>query len=73
MRMTAALLALAAAGAMGLNVFFASLILGWLGVPIITPWREFWLSLPLGLPAAWVYGRHLTGLMVEVDDKLEEA
>ena len=62
-----------AAGAMGLNVFFASLILGWVGVAIITPWTAFWVSLPLGLPAAWIYARHLTRLMAEVDAKLEEA
>ena len=62
-----------AAGAMGLNVFFASLLLGWLGVSIITPWTAFWVSLPLGLPAAWIYARHLTKLMAEVDGVPEEA
>ena len=62
-----------AAGAMGLNVFFASLLLGWVGVPIITPWTAFWVSLPSGLPAAWIYARHLTRLMAEVDGTPEEA
>ncbi|MBP1807400.1 NnrT protein [Rubellimicrobium aerolatum] len=56
-----------AAGAMGLNVFFASLLLGWLGVPILSPWWSAAGGAVLGLPAAWAYGRHLTRLMAEVD------
>ena len=56
-----------AAGAMALNVFFTSLILGWAGWPILTPLLSVWIGLPLGLPAAWIYGRHLTRLMAEVD------
>jgi hypothetical protein len=58
---------------MGLNVLFASLLLGWLGAPVITPWMAFWVSLPLGLPAAWIYARHLSRLMAEVDGAPEEA
>ena len=60
-----------AAGAMALNVFFASLIMGWVGWPIITPYTSVWAGLVLGLPAAWAYGRHLTGLMTEVDAEPE--
>ena len=60
-----------AAGAMMLNLFFASLLLGWADVPIITPWTAVWWSLPLGLPAAWIYARHLTRLMAEVDGGTE--
>ena len=58
-----------AAGAMMLNLFFASLLLGWVGLPIVTPWTALWASVPLGLPAAWLYARHLTRLMVEVDGR----
>lgn len=58
-----------AAGAMALNIFMASLILGWVGLPIITPWTAAWLSIPLGLPPAWIYARHLTRLMHEADAK----
>ena len=56
-----------AMGAMALNIYFASLILGWAGWPILTPWTALWLSLPLGLPPAWIYARHLTRLMAEAD------
>ena len=55
------------AGAMALNIYFASLILGWAGWPIITPMRSLWIGLPLGWPAAWIYARHLTRLMAQVD------
>ena len=56
-----------AAGAMMLNLFFVSLLLGWVGVPIITPWTAVWASIPLGLPPAWIYARHLTRLMAQAD------
>jgi hypothetical protein len=60
-----------AAGAMMLNLYFASLILGWVGLPIITPWQAVWASIPLGLPPAWIYARHLTRLMAKADAGLE--
>ena len=56
-----------AAGAMALNVYFASLILGWIGWPILTPLQSVWAGLVLGLPAAWAYAHHLARLMHEVD------
>ena len=56
-----------AAGAMALNVYFASLILGWIDWTILTPLQSVWAGLVLGLPAAWVYARHLAKLMHEVD------
>ena len=56
-----------AAGAMALNVYFASLILGWIDWPILTPFQSVWAGLVLGLPAAWAYARHLARLMHEVD------
>ena len=52
-----------AAGAMALNVFFGSLILGWVGLPILSPWASIPLGLALGVPAAWGYARHLRRLM----------
>lgn len=58
-----------AAGAMALNVFFASLILGWVGLPILSPLTSLWAGLALGVPAAWIYARHLARLMSEVDDR----
>ena len=56
-----------AAGAMMLNIFFVSLLLGWVGIPIIAPMTAVWLSIPLGLPPAWLYARHLTHLMAKAD------
>ncbi|TNC73273.1 NnrT protein [Rubellimicrobium roseum] len=62
-----------AAGAMMLNVYFASLILGWVGMPILSPWAAIWAGVLTGGPAAWIYARHLTRLMVESDREPEEA
>ncbi len=56
-----------AAGAMMLNIFMATLILGWVGWPIMAPLTAVWASIPLGLPPAWIYARHLTRLMREAD------
>jgi hypothetical protein len=56
-----------AAGAMALNVYFASLLLGWAGWSILSPMHSVWAGLVLGWPAAWAYARHLARLMREAD------
>ena len=43
-----------AAGAMMLNIFFLSLLLGWVGLPVMSPRTAVWLGLSLGLPPAWL-------------------
>lgn len=58
-----------AAGATMLNAFFVSLLLNWVGLPVIAPWTALWLSVPLSLPPGWFYARHLTRFMAEVDGR----
>ncbi|MEP2029790.1 MAG: NnrT protein [Paracoccaceae bacterium] len=61
-KLTAALFPFGA-GAMALNVYFGSLILSWLGIPIIAPVAAILVALPLGLPATWLFARHIRRLM----------
>jgi hypothetical protein len=56
-----------AIGAVWVNLFFLSLIGTWLGWPAIAPARALLWSVPLGLPAAWAFARHLERLMAEAD------
>ena len=56
-----------AAGAMGVNLFFASLIWSWMGWPVLTPWQAAAGGLILGLPAAWAFARHIVRLMKLAD------
>lgn len=55
------------AGAMGVNLFFASLIGSWLGWPVLTPWQAAAGGLVIGLPATWAFARHITRLMQIAD------
>lgn len=55
------------AGAVAVNLFFASLIGSWLGWPVMTPWQAAAWGVPLGLPAAWAFARHISKLMHEAD------
>ena len=57
------------AGAMALNVYFAGLILSWLGLPPVTPVTALLIGLPLGLPATWLFARHIRRLMDAADRK----
>lgn len=51
------------AGAMGVNLFFASLIGSWLGWPVLTPWQATAGGLVIGLPATWAFAIHIVRLM----------
>lgn len=55
------------AGAMAVNLFFASLIWSWIGWPVLTPVQSLVGGLALGLPATAVFARHILGLMVKAD------
>lgn len=66
LRLAAALWPLAA-GAAGVNLFFASLIGGWVGLPILPPWVAALGGLVLGWPAAVLFARHLARLMAQAD------
>ena len=56
-----------AAGAMAVNVFFASLIGSWLGLPVISaPWAII-VGCLIAIPAAWAFARHIRALMDRAD------
>lgn len=56
------------AGAMAINLFFASLIGSWLGWRVLTPVEATLGGLVIGLPATWVFARHIRNLMDRADD-----
>ncbi|WP_170335571.1 NnrT protein [Ruegeria arenilitoris] len=55
------------AGAAAVNVFFASLIFSWLGVPVISTGWSIVLGCLIGLPATWYFARHIRHLMDVAD------
>jgi hypothetical protein len=56
------------AGAAAVNVFFASLILSWLGGPVATTGWSIGLGCLIGIPATWYFARHIRNLMTIADD-----
>lgn len=55
------------AGAMAVNLFFASLIGSWIGWPVLTPVQSVLGGAALGIPATWVFARHIKRLMKRAD------
>jgi hypothetical protein len=55
------------AGAMAVNVFFASLIWSWIGWPVLTPVQSVLAGLVLGVPATWAFAHHIRRLMEKAD------
>ncbi len=55
------------AGAMAVNVFFASLIASWIGAPVLTPVQSLLGGVVLGIPATWAFARHIKRLMARAD------
>ena len=55
------------AGAMAVNLFFASLIWSWIDWPVLTPVQSVLGGTVLGVPATWVFARHIRGLMAKAD------
>jgi hypothetical protein len=55
------------AGAMAVNVFFASLIFSWVGCPVLTAGSSIVLGAAIGVPATWYFARHIRHLMDEAD------
>ncbi len=55
------------AGAAAVNVFFASLILSWVGGPIATTASSIGLGCLIGVPATWFFARHIRHLMDVAD------
>ncbi len=56
------------AGAMGVNLFFASLIGSWLGWPVLTPLQAAAGGLVIGIPATWAFACHIVRLMKQAED-----
>ncbi len=55
------------AGAMAVNLFFASLIASWIGLPVLTPVQSVMGGAVLGIPATWAFARHIRRLMDKAD------
>ncbi len=55
------------AGAMGVNLFFASLIGSWVGWPVLTPWQAAAGGVLIGLPATWAFACHIVRLMKKAE------
>ncbi len=52
-----------AAGAMATNVFFASLMGSWIGLPVLSSLWSLGLGALIGVPATWAFARHIRTLM----------
>ncbi|WP_093426015.1 NnrT protein [Tranquillimonas alkanivorans] len=55
------------AGAAAVNVFFASLILSWIGLPVLTPVQSLGGGLLVGAPMTWAFACHIRRLMDECE------
>ena len=55
------------AGAMAVNLFFASLIASWIGWPVLTPVQSIIGGAVLGVPATWYFAGHIRRLMERAD------
>lgn len=55
------------AGAMAVNVFFASLIGSWAGLPVLSTSWSIVVGCVIGWPATFAFARHVRDLMDEAD------
>jgi len=55
------------AGAMAVNVFFASLIGSWIGWPVLSTQWSIVCGCVIGVPVTLVFARHIRSLMNEAD------
>lgn len=51
------------AGAMATNVFFASLMGSWVGLPVLSSLWSVFIGALIGVPATWAFARHIRTLM----------
>jgi hypothetical protein len=56
-----------AAGAAAVNLFFLSLVLNWVGLPVLAPGLAVVGGLAVGLPAAVAFASHIRQLMAKAD------
>ncbi|SEQ48128.1 hypothetical protein SAMN04488092_107135 [Thalassovita taeanensis] len=55
------------AGAMSVNVFFASLIGSWVGLPVLSATWSMILGSAIGGPTTWIFSRHIRALMEQAN------
>ena len=55
-------------GAMAVNVFFASLIGSWIGLPVLSTGWSIVIGAAVAIPATYAFARHIRGLM-EIAEK----
>ena len=56
-------------GAAAVNVFFASLIGSWVGLPVLSAFWSVGLGCVIGVPATLAFAQHLRRLMDEANPK----
>lgn len=55
------------ASAAAVNVYFASLILSWVNVPVLSPLLSCFVGAVLGVPMTWWFAKHMRRLMDRAD------
>ncbi|WGW05622.1 NnrT protein [Tropicibacter oceani] len=60
------------AGAMAVNVFFASLIFSWVGLPVLNTAWSIVLGCLIGAPATWYFARHIRRLMDQAEPRAND-
>jgi len=52
---------------MAVNGFLLSLAGSWIGLPVLSTLQSVVVGSVIGLPATWLFARHIRRLMVEAD------
>ncbi|MZR11618.1 NnrT protein [Maritimibacter sp. DP07] len=55
------------AGAMAVNLFFASLIASWVGWRVLTPYESVVGGFVTGIPVTWAFARHIRNLIARAE------
>lgn len=55
------------AGAMAINVFFASLLGSWVGLAVLSTTASIVIGSLVAVPLTWLFARHIKSLMDEAD------
>ncbi|AUJ65878.1 NnrT protein (plasmid) [Aestuarium zhoushanense] len=56
-------------GAMAVNVFFASLIGSWIGLPVLSTGWSIAIGGCVAIPATYAFARHIKNLLEEAEEK----
>lgn len=60
------------AGAMAVNVFFASLLGAWVGLPVISTEVSILVGCLIGIPATWAFSHHIQNLIEKAEGKSQD-